>query len=68
MTRIVQVALRDFLAVVATKGFLFGLVTVSAGGNQRPGFLLLTAFFLIGLLLLQRVKDPKAPSAEGVTA
>ncbi|MCY3845961.1 MAG: ABC transporter permease [Acidobacteria bacterium] len=30
MTRILQVALRDFLAVVATKGFLFGLVTMPA--------------------------------------
>ena len=30
MTRVVQVALRDFLAVVATKGFLFGLVTMPA--------------------------------------
>ena len=47
--------------------FLFGLVTVWAGGNQRPGFLLLTAFFLIGLLLLLRVKDPKAPAAQGAT-
>ena len=39
---------------------LFGMVVYSAGGNQRPGFLLLTGFFLIGLLLLQRVMDPKA--------
>ncbi len=39
---------------------LFGMVVYSAGGNQRPGFLVLTAFFVIGLLLLQRVKDPKA--------
>ena len=37
---------------------LFGQVTYWAGGNQRPGFLLLTAFFLIGLVLLQRVRDP----------
>ena len=40
--------------------FLFGLAVLWAGGNQRPGFLVLTAFFLIGLLLLQRVVDPKA--------
>lgn len=39
---------------------LFGTVTYWAGGNQRPGFLVLTAFFLIGLVLLRRVKDPKA--------
>ena len=30
MTRVVQIAVRDFLAVVATKGFLFGLVTMPA--------------------------------------
>ena len=44
---------------------LFGMVVVWAGGNQRPGFLLLTGFFLIGLILLQRVRDPKAPAAQG---
>ena len=42
---------------------LFGGVTYLAGGNQRPGFLVLTALFLIGLVLLQRVVDPKAPTA-----
>ena len=47
---------------------LFGLVTVLAGGNQRPGFLVLTALFLIGLVLLQRVKDPKARGAAGMAA
>ena len=41
---------------------LFGGVTYLAGGNQRPGFLVLTALFLIGLILLQRVEDPKAPA------
>jgi len=46
---------------------LFGGVTYLAGGNQRPGFLVLTGLFLVGLLLLQRVKDPKAPGEqEGV--
>ncbi len=44
---------------------LFGTVVLWAGGNQRPGFLLLTGFFLIGLVLLQRVRDPKAPAAAG---
>ena len=29
---------------------LFGWVTYVAGGNQRPGFLVLTALFLIGLV------------------
>ena len=47
---------------------LFGMVVYRAGGNQRPGFLLLTGFFLIGLMLLQRVRDPKAPALQGGTA
>lgn len=34
---------------------LFGGVAYLAGGNQRPGFLVLTALFVIGLLLLRRV-------------
>jgi UMF1 family MFS transporter len=42
---------------------LFGGVTVLAGGNQRPGFLVLTALFVIGLVLLQRVRDPAAARA-----
>ncbi len=37
---------------------LFGLATFIAAGNQRPGFLVLTALMLTGLLLLQRVPDP----------
>ena len=47
---------------------LFGWVVLRAGGNQRPGFLVLTALFLIGLVLLQRVRDPKAPVAKRATA
>ncbi len=47
---------------------LFGGVTYLAGGNQRPGFLVLTALFLIGLVLLQRVKDPKVRDAAEVAA
>lgn len=47
---------------------LFGMVVYWAGGNQRPGFLLLTGFFLIGLILLQRVRDPKTPDPQGGTA
>lgn len=46
---------------------LFGGATYLAAGNQRPGFLVLTALFLIGLILLQRVRDPKAPAAQGAT-
>ncbi len=40
---------------------LFGGVTYLAAGNQRPGFLVVAGLFLTGLLLLQRVSDPKAP-------
>ncbi len=39
---------------------LFGWAAFLAGGNQRPGFLVLTVLFVIGLVLLQRVKDPRA--------
>jgi UMF1 family MFS transporter len=42
---------------------LFGLAAYLAGGNQRPGFLALTVLFVVGLVLLQRVKDPKAVPA-----
>lgn len=38
---------------------LFGGVTFLAAGNQRPGFLVLTALMLTGLLLLRRVPDPR---------
>ena len=42
---------------------LFGYVVLRAGGNQRPAFLVLTVLFVIGLVLLQRVKDPRAAAA-----
>ena len=45
---------------------LFGGVTYMAAGNQRPGFLVLTALFLIGLVLLQRVRDPKGRGGEAI--
>ena len=45
---------------------LFGYVTLVAGGNQRPGFLFLTALFIVGFVLLQRVKDPAATRAPSV--
>jgi MFS transporter, UMF1 family len=42
---------------------LFGVTTSLAGGNQRPGFLVLTGLFVIGIVLLQRVSDPRAAAA-----
>lgn len=39
---------------------LFGYVTFVFDGNQRPALLALTALFVVGALLLQRVRDPKA--------
>jgi UMF1 family MFS transporter len=42
---------------------LFGYLAFVNGGNQRPGFLMLTVLFVIGLFLLQRVKDPRAAAA-----
>jgi len=42
---------------------VFGLVSRGTGGNQRLAVLAITAFFLIGGLLLQRVRDPvRSPS------
>jgi UMF1 family MFS transporter len=41
---------------------IFGATTYLAGGNQRP------AFLVIGLLLLQRVNDPKAVARAAVVA
>jgi UMF1 family MFS transporter len=42
---------------------LFGGAVYLAGGNQRPGFLALTVLFVVGLVLLQTVQDPKAEKA-----
>ena len=47
---------------------LFGYTTLIAGGNQRPGFLVLTALFVVGLVLLQRVKDPRAAPGHGAAS
>ncbi|HSH74174.1 MAG TPA: MFS transporter, partial [Longimicrobiales bacterium] len=47
---------------------LFGYVAFLAGGNQRPGFLVLTALFVIGLVLLQRVRDPRASVPQAVAS
>ena len=43
--------------------WLFGTVTVLFAGNQRPSFLVITALFVIGLVLLQRVPNPKVEGA-----
>jgi UMF1 family MFS transporter len=43
--------------------WLFGTATVLAGGNQRPAFLVITCLFVIGLVLLQRVPNPKVEGA-----
>jgi len=45
---------------------LFGLATTLAGGNQRPGFFVVAALFIVGLVLLQGVHDPHVGSAVGV--
>jgi UMF1 family MFS transporter len=42
---------------------VFGTVSHAAGGNQRAGILAVGSFFVIGLLLLSRVKQggPRLP-------
>lgn len=45
---------------------LFGMVASATGGNQRVGVIALTALMAVGLLLLRRVRDPKAPAAANV--
>ena len=42
---------------------VFGSATYLASGDQRPGFLVLTALMLTGLVLLRRVPDPSAARA-----
>ncbi len=42
---------------------LFGGAALLFGGNQRPGFLLIAVLFIIGLVLLQRVNDPRAAAS-----
>ena len=46
---------------------LFGYVAARSGGNQRLAVLALTTMYVVGLLLLQRVRDPKAvaPASSG---
>ena len=42
---------------------VFGAVSYAFGGNQRAAVLSVVAFFLVGLVLLQRVRDTKAYAA-----
>lgn len=42
---------------------VFVYAGILAGGSQRPGFLALTVMFIVGLILLQRVKEPQAVAA-----
>ena len=47
---------------------IFGLTTYLAGGNQRPAFLAIALLFIVGLVLLQRVNDPKAAAGRALAA
>jgi len=38
---------------------IFGMISFALGGNQRIAILAIGVFFLIGLILLQRVRDPR---------
>jgi UMF1 family MFS transporter len=42
---------------------LFGYVALATGGNQRLAVMAISVLFVVGLLLLQRVRDPKAARA-----
>jgi UMF1 family MFS transporter len=42
---------------------VFGEISHALGGNQRVAVLSVVAFFLVGLLLLQRVHDPRSRSS-----
>ncbi|RMH19346.1 MAG: MFS transporter [Gemmatimonadetes bacterium] len=44
--------------------FVFGTISSLTGGNQRLSIFSLIAFFVIGLLLLQRVEDPRRKAVE----
>ena len=39
---------------------VFGYVAVASGGNQRLAVMAISVLFLVGLVLLQRVNDPRA--------
>jgi UMF1 family MFS transporter len=38
---------------------IFGMISAGTGGNQRLAILSIAAFFILGLFLLQRVRDPR---------
>lgn len=40
--------------------FVFGYVAIVTGGNQRLAVMAISVLFVVGLVLLQRVNDPKA--------
>ena len=42
---------------------IFGQISLATGGNQRLAVLAIGAFFLVGLTLLQRVRDPRVAAA-----
>jgi len=42
---------------------LFGYVAVVTGGNQRLSVMAISVLFVVGLLVLQAVRDPKAVPA-----
>jgi UMF1 family MFS transporter len=41
---------------------IFGYVALATGGNQRLAVMAISVLFILGLVLLQRVRDPKAPT------
>jgi MFS-type transporter involved in bile tolerance (Atg22 family) len=43
--------------------FVFGYIAVATGGNQRLAVAAISVLFVVGLLLLQRVRDPRAVAA-----
>ena len=44
---------------------VFGGISAALGGNQRVALVAVAAFFVAGLLLLQRVRDPRAAGPAG---
>jgi len=46
--------------------FVFGYVAVATGGDQRLAVMAISVLFVIGLVLLQRVNDPKAANGRAM--
>jgi UMF1 family MFS transporter len=44
---------------------IFGYVALATGGDQRLAVMAISVLFLAGLILLQRVRDPKAVPSSG---